>query len=63
MRTSQGSWETFFFEITALFSHLHSVWQKAGNLKKVSLSTTLSRSYIVFTLVYVAQEIKVILKV
>ena len=47
---TQGSWETLFFEITAFFSHLHSAWQKAGNLEKESLSTTLSRSYIVFAL-------------
>ena len=46
----QGSWETFFFEITAFFSHLDSAWQKAGNFKKESLSTILRRSYIVFAL-------------
>ena len=47
----QGSWETFFFEINAFFSHRHSAWQRAGNFKKESLSTTLSCSYIVFALV------------
>ena len=56
---TQGSWETFFFEITAFFSHLHSAWQKAGNFKEESLSTTLRRSYIVFALTVQTVNFKV----